>query len=82
MGIGGVADNKNEVCWVLERRKGEKGMETHLGLYTAERFGKGWAIKLNDSRLLSWDLQVPQLSTLRPTVQQIMEQVKKAGKDP
>ena len=81
MGIGGSADNRRDLCWVLAKRKGDKGMETHLALYGIERSGTGWGIKLFDSRLIDYDLQVPQLSKTAPTVMTVKRAVERAKKE-
>jgi len=74
LGIGGTEANRNDLCWVLQRKGAD---EVHLAAYWGTREG----VKLLDSRDIHWDLQVVQLSNVDPKVKDIKTGVEKNKKD-
>jgi len=72
MGVGGAANNINDLCWVLTKVKPARGPErTVLAMYRAERGGEHFNLK--DVRFIDADLRLIELGKRDPTVQTIMK---------
>ena len=72
MGVGGAANNINDLCWVLTKVKPARGPErTVLAMYRAERGGEHFNLK--DVRYIDADLRLVELGKHDPTVATIMK---------
>ncbi len=68
LGIGGMTENRNDACWVLEKKDGQK----RLALYRMVSSGNnGLAIKFESVRQIDWDLKYVERNTKEPTVKKI-----------
>jgi hypothetical protein len=78
MGVGGLTDNKNDACWVLEKREGQ----TRLALYKMVSGGATGrlAIQFEGVRQLDWDLKMQEMDTMKPKVKSIKQAWEKAQK--
>jgi len=74
MGVGGAANNINDLCWVLTKIKPVRGPErTVLIMYRAERGGEHFNLK--DVRFIDADTRLFELGKHDPTVQTIMKTI-------
>lgn len=79
LGIGGFTDNRNDACWVLEKKDGQR----RLSLYRIISGGNTgrFAIQFEGVRQIDWEMQMMNLdSTPKPEeIKKALEKAKKNG---
>jgi len=77
LGIGGFTDNRNDACWVLEKKDGQR----RLSLYRIVSGGSigRFAIQFEGVRQIDWDMQMMNLDSI-PKAEEIKKALEKAKK--
>ena len=79
LGIGGFTDNRNDACWVLEKKDGQRRLALYR-MVTGGGTGR-LSIQFEGVRQIDWEMQMMNLdSTPKPEeIKKALEKAKKTG---